>query len=100
MRVLIVEDADDRIEWFKKFFGEGHTLDITKKTGEAIRWLKENEYDAIFLDHDLAPEHYAILGGGRTEYDEATGHHVACWIAGNPQNCRGSTIIVHSLNIY
>ena len=101
MRILIVEDADERIKWFKDFFGVEHILDVTKDANEAIAWLEEGRtYAGIFLDHDLSDAHYALLSQERTEFDEFTGHAVACWLAGNPQNYRGIPIVIHSLNAY
>ena len=56
--------------------------------------LKANLYDAIFLDHDLLPEHYHA----ESNDDERTGYAVALWLAARPEVQRASTIMVHTRN--
>ena len=53
-----------------------------------------NITDAIFLDHDLHPEHYNPLSTD----DERTGYAIAYWLAANPNLQRASTILVHTRN--
>ena len=56
--------------------------------------LSDNSYDAIFLDHDLHPEHYHST----SHDDERTGYAIASWLAANPELQRASTILVHTRN--
>ena len=56
--------------------------------------LAANHYDAIFLDHDLHPEHYHA----ETTDDERTGYAIALWLSTNPDVQRASTILVHTRN--
>jgi CheY-like chemotaxis protein len=55
MKVFILEDDPSRIEWFKTALAN-EDLDITEDVEEAMKWLRETKYDAIFLDHDLGGE--------------------------------------------
>ncbi len=56
--------------------------------------VSKNSYDAVFLDHDLHPEHYNSL----SHDDERTGYAIASWLAANPELQRASTILVHTRN--
>lgn len=99
MKVLILEDDENRIEWFyKKLFG--YSLDVTKDPKKAIELLFNNEYDFIFLDHDLQPHHYTMIGMENQSliHDEETGYAVADWLGKNPNFCKDANIIIHSMN--
>ena len=57
IKVMLLDDDKRRHRWFdKRFAGDG--LDIAETVEEAKELLAENNYDAIFLDHDLLPHHY------------------------------------------
>jgi|SRR5882672_861474 len=92
-RILIVEDDQQRRLWFEARFA-GYQCDVTDQVSIAISWLKERDYDLIFLDHDLTEEHYyeALADDG------LTGYVVAVWLAQNPDRQAPAQIIVHSLN--
>ena len=64
------------------------------RVAQAQQLLGENSYDAIFLDHDLHPEHY----NSEDRDDERTGYAIASWLAANPDLQRASTILVHTRN--
>src|SRR5262245_59542545 len=55
--VFLLDDDERRHRWFRKKFVNDE-LDITDQIEEAKEYLSNNRYDAIFLDHDLIPEHY------------------------------------------
>lgn len=93
-KILIVEDDDSRIAWFKSEL-VGNSLHITKKAKDAIKLLKLHTYGLIFLDHDLAEQHYI----DNRCYD-GTGPEVAKFLADTKENNNGAVIIIHSLNIY
>jgi CheY-like chemotaxis protein len=93
MRVFLLDDDVSRHEWFERRFS-GDRLDIAIDVNSAIKLLSQNFYDAIFLDHDLLPEHY----GSDKPDDENTGYAVAHWLASNPTYQRASTIMVHTRN--
>ena len=97
MRVLIVEDDENRLLWFRSRL-IGTVYDATKDVEEAKRLIEENEYTQIFLDHDLADEHYAVWGERTTRHDETTGYAVARYLAEHPDRSKDAEIIIHSLN--
>ena len=54
MKVLILEDTDERIRKFKQRL-IGHEVTIVKKADECIHILSSsNSFDYIMMDHDLA----------------------------------------------
>jgi hypothetical protein len=93
IRVFLLEDDTRRQAWFSKRFA-GDQVDITDDVSQARDLLSQNLYDAIFLDHDLRPEHYhsAIAD------DLRTGYAIALWLASKPELQRASTIMVHTRN--
>ena len=93
IRVFLLDDDSRRHKWFAVRF-KGDHLHVAKNVTQAQKLLTDNSYDAIFLDHDLHPEHYASLDRD----DERTGYAVAAWLASNPDLQRGSTIMVHTRN--
>ena len=93
IRVFLLEDDRRRQDWFTERF-QGDYLDIADNVPQAQELLGNNSYDAIFLDHDLHPEHY----NSSTTDDERTGYAIALWLASKPQLQRASTILVHTRN--
>ena len=92
-RVLVVEDDERRRSWFERQFAQCER-DVTDQVGVAIQWLDQRDYDLIFLDHDLAEEHYFEVMAD----DGLTGYVVAAWLAENPDRQAQAEIIIHSLN--
>ena len=93
LRIFLLEDDRRRCEWFSKRF-KGDQLDISCEIAEAKELLETRQYDSIFLDHDLQPEHY----GSDTPDDERTGYAIASFLATRPELQRAATIMVHSFN--
>jgi len=93
IRVFLLEDDSRRYEWFAKRFAGDH-LDAADDVNHAKDFLSNNIYDAIFLDHDLRPEHYHATSTD----DERTGYAIASWLAAHPEIQRASTILVHTRN--
>ena len=93
LRVFLLDDDTLRHEWFARRF-RGDQIDVAIDPLRAIELLSEKHYDAIFLDHDLLPEHYYA----ETTDDERTGYAVAAWLASRPDRQSASTIIVHTRN--
>ena len=93
IRVFLLDDDVRRHRWFKTRF-KGDRLDIAENVNEATELLSSGSYDAIFLDHDLHPEHYHA----ESTDDERTGYAVALWLCSNPELQRASTILVHTRN--
>jgi CheY-like chemotaxis protein len=92
-RILIVEDDYARCLWFQREFAR-YERDTTLDVSVAVNWLAEREYTLIFLDHDLAEEHYAL----EMADDGLTGYTVAAWLAAHPERQPQAQIIIHSLN--
>jgi hypothetical protein len=93
IRVFLLDDDARRHDWFAKRFAGDH-LDIADDVAGAREFLSSNLYDAVFLDHDLLPEHYH----SETTDDENTGYAIALWLASRPELQRASTIVVHTRN--
>ena len=93
IRVFLLDDDQRRHKWFKTRF-KGDSLDIADNVVQAQEMLESSSYDAIFLDHDLHPEHYHA----ESTDDERTGYAVAYWLSTNPEIQRASTILVHTRN--
>lgn len=93
IRVFLLDDDRRRHKWFAERF-KGDYIDMAQNVSQAQQLLGENSYDAIFLDHDLHPEHYNSLDRD----DERTGYAIASWLAANPNLQRASTILVHTRN--
>jgi CheY-like chemotaxis protein len=93
INVFLLDDDERRHQWFRKRF-KGDYLEIAEDVAGALDKLQHGLYDAIFLDHDLLPEHYK----SSARDDERTGFAVAKWLAENPTTQRASYIIVHTRN--
>jgi hypothetical protein len=93
IRVFLLDDDERRHRWFTTRF-KGDHLDIADNVIKAQELLSSKSYDAIFLDHDLHPEHY----NSDSTDDERTGYAVAMWLSINPDRQRASTILVHTRN--
>jgi len=92
--VFLLDDDRRRHRWFEKRF-DGDELAIAETVDEAKELLVGGSYDAIFLDHDLLPHHYASNDHG----DGAnTGYAIAEWLTEMPELQRAATIIVHTRN--
>ena len=93
IRVFLLDDDVRRHRWFTTRF-KGDYIDIANNVREAEQFLSATSYDAIFLDHDLHPEHY----NSDSTDDERTGYAIARWLCSNPELQRASTILVHTRN--
>ena len=92
MKVLVVEDAQERISWFEKKF-KNDLLKIVTTADEAIKKLRlDLDWDYIYLDHDLGG---ADLGADG--FNEKTGTEVAKFLS--TKDFKGQ-IIIHSMNYY
>lgn len=93
LRVFLLDDDVLRHEWFAKQFA-GDRLDVAADPARSIELLSSNQYDLIFLDHDLLPEHYYA----EELDDERSGYAVARWLASRPDRCAVAQIIAHTRN--
>jgi hypothetical protein len=93
IRVFLLDDDKRRHRWFAARF-KGDFVDVADNVKKAQELLAANSYDAIFLDHDLHPEHYNT----DSRDDERTGYAIASWLAAHPELHPASTIMVHTRN--
>lgn len=93
VKVLILEDMHERhVEFHKRMHEVGISdYTIVEDADSCIANLKLNNYDIIFLDHDLNNEVYVS-----TMLDN-TGSGVVRWIVEN-QNNKQALFVLHSLN--
>lgn len=93
-RVLIVEDSQERIDSFLERLTSQSMdikIDVTDKSIDAIKFLKNNIYDYVFLDHDL--------GGLQNEWDEEDcGMVVVDYVIDNNVNYN-AVYMIHSMNV-
>lgn len=92
--VFLLDDDHRRHRWFEKRF-DGDELDIAETVEEAREFLSKYAYDAIFLDHDLLPEHYQ--SNDHNDFDR-TGYAIAKFLSEKKDLQRAATIIVHTRN--
>jgi len=105
MNILILEDDQECIYWFAKNCFS-HKITLAETASEAISALKCQEFDMIFLDHDLNNDHYAHYICSLTndakwdesKYDGDSGFCVAKFLRENPQLSNGSQIIIHTMH--
>jgi hypothetical protein len=93
IRVFLLDDDRRRHRWFAARF-KGDIIDVAHNVEQGQQFLMNNSYDALFLDHDLHPEHY----NSDELDDERTGYAIASWLAANPEFQRAATILVHTRN--
>ena len=92
--VFLLDDEQRRHRWFKKRF-QGDDVTIAETVEEAKKHLTERSFDAIFLDHDLLPEHYE--SNDHDDFDR-TGYAIAEFLHEKKDLQRAATIIVHTRN--
>lgn len=90
--VLILEDAPERVDWFKKTFDfvDDLLLFITKDTDIAFLRLLDTKFDIIFLDHDLDEAKVGV------QNYEDTGLFIADRLKTTIN--KETTCIIHSMN--
>lgn len=89
IRILVVEDDPTRLEWFQKEFN-GQDLTLATTAAAGVKYVNDEEFDVIFLDHDL---------GGRVfvdSEDDNTGCAVAKHIKASI-NAK-TPVLIHSWN--
>lgn len=89
MNIFILEDNKWRLVWFKQHF-VGHHLDIASHVDAGEKYICNNKYDIIFLDHDLDDEVYVDSNHFNTGYQLAK-------IILDSIN-KDTPVIVHSMN--
>jgi ActR/RegA family two-component response regulator len=87
MRILFLDDDQRRKRTFRSNFPSAK---IVSTASETIHQLMTDEYNVVFLDHDLGGEVY--VDSDR----EDTGMEVVRWIADNRPNIE--KVFIHSCN--
>jgi CheY-like chemotaxis protein len=88
-KLFILDDQKVRHELFELKY-QGHDITAALTAKEAIDILRNNQFDYIFLDHDLGGQAFVAS-------EEGTGYEVAEWISQHPE-FQTSYIIIHSFN--
>lgn len=89
MKIFVLEDSLMRIKWFKKEY-EGSEINIFTQVKEAIRFLKKETPDILYLDHDLDGKVFVDSS------EENTGYQLAKFIAESGK--KYDKIVIHSMN--
>jgi CheY-like chemotaxis protein len=89
MRILVLDDELERLRQFSQNL-IGNVVDLATTAPETINFLKEKEYDILFLDHDLGGKIHVPSGPG-------TGYEVAKWLEEHPER-KPEKIYIHSFN--
>jgi len=90
LKILILEDCPERQKKFCDNLMAADSIVIVENPSDAKAKLNEEEWDVLFLDHDLGGQVYQ-------ESKEGTGWEVADWLSKN-ESRKPPTIICHSLN--
>jgi DNA-binding LytR/AlgR family response regulator len=83
MKIYIVEDAPERMEWFEEVFADCE-ITHTDQVEQACNDIEENEYDIIFLDRDLG-------------HPKLNGEDIA-WHMMENELAQDAAIVIHSVN--
>ena len=90
MRLLILEDNQERIEKFKKLF-KNQDLYIAEDIQRVKEHCSYNEFSVIFLDHDLGNKMWV------NSDEENTGYQFVKWMVDSNLQ-RNALIYIHSMN--
>lgn len=108
MKILFVDDMDSRHESFnyqldhyEDKLGAVHDVVCVYSGDEALKIIAAENFDVMFLDHDLADVHYAehLLDDPHVlESPEISGTDLAIAVALLPLNRQPSNVVIHSWN--
>jgi CheY-like chemotaxis protein len=95
LKVFVLDDSPLRLAAFHRHLDDDHNVWTASNAKDAIDILKEQDFDVIFLDHDLGgkpPEYY---GQDCDPSHPNTGSEVIRWMTAN---AKSGHVIVHSRN--
>jgi len=88
LKILFLDDSEERYKSFKKN-NLNYFINWVTTSKEAIEKLKSQDWDFVFLDHDLDYYNRGING---------TGSEVSLWIRHNSYKFKNTYFILHTLN--
>jgi CheY-like chemotaxis protein len=95
MKIFVLDDSPLRLAAFRRHFEREHDAQTAQTAKAAIELLSLQDFDLIFLDHDLGgkpPEYY---GQDCDPSHPNTGSEVIRWMQSNP---KPRNVVVHSRN--
>ena len=97
-RIFILEDSEERINWFAAVFKPSLDFALARTSDEAVTLLTNYPpFDMFFLDHDLGPEDYKGYHEGYTR-SYGNGQEVAKYLKDNDLIKKYAKVVVHSWN--
>jgi CheY-like chemotaxis protein len=101
MRILFLDDMEERHELFQKLVKDtSHFVVMRRNVEEAVKAVEETDppFDMMFLDHDLADEHYPGYTGPVSD-KAANGTDFVKWLVRDVEKEKWpSHVVVHSWN--
>jgi CheY-like chemotaxis protein len=88
-RMLVLDDDILRQQMFAEVL-VGHIVIQTSTAKSTIKYLQDEDFDYLFLDHDLGGKQMVPSGPG-------TGYEVAQWLAAHLER-QPKNIVIHSFN--
>jgi hypothetical protein len=96
MRILFLDDDDDRHNRFRGHVEPAHTVVSVHTVKEAIEALKGERFDQVWLDHDLD---LTYIVDGVAIAPEETGKDVAHYISLHMERDKMPfVVVIHSVN--
>lgn len=98
MKILILDDMEERHEGFKKILS-GHELIHAWTFSQAQDFLANDRFGMACLDHDLG-DNLSIRPDWQTDMygsHQLNGADLCYWLRNNPQHCPPK-VLVHSWN--
>ena len=89
MRILILEDSEERIKQMNRVL-VGHEVVVMTTARDCIVALSNETFDVLSLDHDLGGQEMVESGPG-------TGYEVAYWLGQHPDRCP-PRVVLHTFN--
>lgn len=90
MRVLFLDDDEERIEQFQDRVLRDWQVDVARTAQQTIHLLSTNTYDWVFLDHDLGGTAW------NDTRDPNSGSEVVRWMVKNKPSIK--VVVIHSWN--
>ena len=93
MRVLLLEDSEFRVSWFKKHWSDMDHVETAAGAIDAIKTMDpDNPYTVLYLDHDLGGEEDV------SAEEENTGSGFCRFLVDSDLD-RSIFIVIHSMNL-